>query len=104
MARQKVEQVKCDRCKRVELQPVLETPKTQPDFEARLLDQKLVYADLCGTCKETLANVWKDLSEWKRELVQQFGPTVSSNTAPPLSVAPDYSPPKPHSAAGGKRT
>jgi hypothetical protein len=102
MARQEVVQVKCDRCKRVELQAP-QPAKAHPDFEARFLDKRLVYEDICSKCKETLANVWKDLQEWNRELNQSFGPTVSANEAPPVASAPDYSPPKPHSAAGSKR-
>lgn len=103
MARLKVEHVKCDRCKRTELQPVIEGGKQQADMEARLGDKLLVFSDLCDRCRKTLENVWKELEEWERELVQPFGPTVQANQAPPLSTAPDYSPPKPHSAAGSKR-
>lgn len=102
MARQEVVQVQCDRCKRVELQPP-QPPKAAPDFEARLSAKRLVYQDLCSKCRETLENIWKDMEEWQREIRQSFGPQISSNTAPPLETAPDYSPPKPHSAAGGKR-
>jgi hypothetical protein len=102
MARQEVIQVRCDRCKRVELQPP-QPQKAHPDFEARFLETRLVYEDICTSCQETLKNVWKDLAEWDRKLTQSFGPQVQSNQAAPLEVAPDYSPPKPHSAAGGKR-
>lgn len=104
MARQKVEQIQCDRCKRVELQPVADQAKTRPDFEARFEDLQMVFNDLCGHCKKTLENVWKDLKEWNREVKQSLlGPVVQTNQAAPLDVAPDYSPPKPHSAAGAKR-
>lgn len=103
MARQEVVQVKCDRCKRVELQPILVTPKIQPDFEARFENKRLVYEDLCSYCRKTVESVWDRLEQWGRELNQSFGPTVSNNQAAPLSPAPDYSPPKPHSAAAGKK-
>jgi len=102
MARQKVVQVRCDRCKRVELQPEA-PPKAHPDFEARLLDKRLIYEDLCSRCRGALENSWKDLEEWDRPLRQDFGPSLMSNEAAPLETAPDYSPPKPHSVAGSKR-
>lgn len=102
MARQEVVQLRCDRCKRVDL--VAPTPKKAlPDFEARLGDQRLVYEDLCYRCKQALDNIWVELKEWERGIKQQFGPTIPNNEAPPLVSAPDYSPPKPHSVAGTKR-
>jgi len=102
MARQEVVQIRCDRCKRVELQPP-QPQKAVPDFEARFLDKRLVYDDLCSRCRETITNAWNDLEQWDRELRQSFGPQISGNQAAPLETAPDYSPPKPHSAAGSKR-
>lgn len=104
MARQKVEQVKCDRCKRVELQPVQED-KTIPDFDASFKERKLVYFDLCMRCADTLNNVWDRMEEWERDgqPLLATGPVLAGNQAAPLSPAPNYSPPQPHSAAALKR-
>lgn len=105
MGRQRVEQVQCDRCKRLELQPVSDTPRTAPDFSAVYMGQELVFQDLCSRCKETLGNTWLHLKEWTRESKQVLlGAQISPNAAAPLSPAPDFTPPKPHSAAGGKRS
>jgi hypothetical protein len=102
MARQEVVQLRCDRCKRVELVPP--TPKKdKPDFEARHGEERVVFEDLCFRCQQAIKNIWTDLKEWDREIKQAFGPTVAPNTAPPLQSAPDYSPPKPHSVASTKR-
>ncbi len=104
MARQEVIQVRCDRCKRTELQLANPTAKTDPDFRAKFGGIELKYDDLCTHCRETVQRVWTELSEWRRELTQTFlGPTVSNNQAAPIVSAPDYSPPKPHSGAGLKR-
>lgn len=102
MARMPVVQIRCDRCKRVELVPPVEN-KSRPDFEARLMDTKLVFEDLCQRCKVSLENAWKDLQEWNRELNQPFGPSAPVEKAVPLQPAPDYSPPKPHSVAAGQK-
>lgn len=99
MARLEVIQIRCDRCKRVELIPK-QDKKDRPDFEARLGDKHLVFDDLCNRCKQAVDNAWRDLEEWEREIKQVFGPTIPNNQAAPLQTAPDYSPPKPHS--GGK--
>ena len=105
MAREKVVKVRCDRCKRTELQPVV-AEKVGSDFEASFQGQRLVYEDLCLKCKETVENIWTDLKEWDREVkytVIRNGPLISENQAAPLQTAPNYSPPQPHSAAAGKR-
>lgn len=96
MARQQVEQVQCDRCKRVELQASLPAPKSEPDFRCRFEGKDLVYSDLCSFCRGTLQRHYEEMAEWQRELTQKLGPVVLNNQAPPVSVAPDYSPPKPH--------
>jgi hypothetical protein len=107
MAREKVEKIQCDRCKRAELRTLApNTPDIRPpDFEASFLGQKLVYADLCEKCRETLQNIWKDLAEWDREVKYTVIPTKLSgpDQAPPLATAPNYTPPQPNSAAGAKR-
>lgn len=104
MARQQVIQIQCDRCKRVSLRPV-QAEKTRPDFEACFLGTELKYADLCETCTRAIASSFKNMTEWEREVKQSLlGPAVSDNQAAPLDVAPDYTPPKPHSAAGAKRS
>lgn len=105
MAREKVVKVRCDRCKRTELQPVV-AEKVGADFDASFKGQRLVYEDLCLKCKETVENIWTDLKEWDREVkytVIKNGPLISENQAAPLQTAPNYSPPQPHSAAAGKR-
>jgi hypothetical protein len=105
MARQPVVQLQCDRCKRVSLVP-LAPEKALPDFEAQFKGQRLVYQDLCEPCSKTLQNVWQDMAEWERTLKQALlsGPQVGDNQAAPLDVAPSYTPPKPHSAAGAKKS
>lgn len=104
MARQSVTQIQCDRCKRVYLKP-LEPEKIEPDFHAHFMGKDLSYVDLCDTCRRACSTAWGILEEWDREVKQSLlGPAVSDNQAPPLSVTPDYSPPKPHSAAGAKRS
>lgn len=102
MARLEVIQIQCDRCKRVELLPPAPT-KAKADFEARHGDKVIKYDDLCTSCKEALDNIWVNIKEWKREIKQQFGPTVPENQAVPLSPAPDYTPPKPHSLTASKK-
>jgi hypothetical protein len=105
MAREKVVKVRCDRCKRTELQPV-DDAKKGADFEASFQGQRLVYDDLCLKCRETVANIWIDLKEWDREVkytVIRNGPLVADNEAPPLQPAPNYSPPQPHSGNAAKR-
>jgi len=107
MAREKVEKIQCDRCKRAELRPVLPSisESQAPEFEASFSGQKLVYADLCEKCRETIANIWEDLKQWNREVKYTTIPTAlgSPDQAPPLAPAPNYTPTQPHSAAGAKR-
>lgn len=102
MSRLEVIQIRCDRCKRVELLPPA-PPKVKADFEARLLDKLVKYEDLCTSCQGALSRIWDAIKEWNRELNQQFGPTVPENKAVPLTPAPDYSVPKPHSLAASKK-
>jgi hypothetical protein len=104
MARQEVIQVRCDRCKRVELQASSGVAKAQPDLDCRFGDKRLVYDDLCSHCRETIQRLITDMEEWERELKQtMLGPAVPNNQAAPISSAPDYTPPKPHSAAAMKK-
>lgn len=102
MARLEVIQIRCDRCKRVELLPP-QPPKARADFEARLIDKNLKYEDLCTSCKDALERLWDVIKEWSREVKQQFGPTVPENRAVPLTPGPDYTTPKPHSLAAGQK-
>lgn len=105
MARETVVKVLCDRCRRLELQ-TSDVSKIGPDFEASFGGERLVYQDLCQTCRKTVANLWTALREWEREVkytVLRNGPLVPDNQAAPVSVAPNYSPPQPHSLAAGKR-
>jgi hypothetical protein len=104
MARQQVEKIQCDRCRRGELRPI-DTNAQEPrsaDFEASFLGQKLVYADLCGECRETVKNIWDELSQWTRE-VKRMVVKLNGDQAAPLQTAPNYSPPQPHSGAAAKR-
>ena len=78
--------------------------KAKADFEARLLDKHVKYDDLCTSCQSALGRIWDYIKEWEREIKQQFGPTVQeTNKAVPLTPAPDYSVPKPHSLAAAKK-
>lgn len=98
MSKQTVEQVQCDRCKRVELRPILPdaVPKG-PVFEARFGEKKLVYPDLCTFCMSSIERLWTEMAEWERELKQGLlGPAVPNNQAAPVQSAPNYTPPKPH--------
>jgi hypothetical protein len=103
VARNKVIQVRCDRCKRVELVPPAEENKP-PDFEAHFEGEQLLYEDLCNRCKDTMKHLWVELREWERQLTHKFGfgPAVSGENAAPLEVAPNYKPPQPHSASAKK--
>ena len=99
MSRVDVVQSRCDRCKRVELLPP-QPKKAQADFEMRLLTIVVKYEDLCSSCKGALENIIKDVREWLKPVQHQFGlPTA----APPLTPAPNYVPPKPHSIAASKK-
>lgn len=105
MAREKVIKISCDRCKRTELVPAV-ADKVGPDFEASFKGQRLVYEDLCTRCRDTLQNIWTGLKEWEREVkftTIRNGPLVPENTAAPMQVPTNFSPPQPHSAAAGKR-
>ena len=105
MAREKVIKIQCDRCKRIELVPEV-ADKVGADFEASFGGKRLVYPDLCIKCRETISNIWVDLEQWDREVkytVISNGPKVREDEAPPMAVPTNFSPPKPHSAAGGDR-
>lgn len=112
MARQEVVQIQCDRCKRVELIPP--GPKrTEPLLLLNFKNVTIKYDDICPRCEQAIERIIRDLEEWERELKQHFGPTVQvPGVQPPLTVAPNFSPPQPHAqahapvipaAAGGKR-
>lgn len=108
-----VRQVQCDRCKRQELLPPLPPGHTQgkpPDFEATLhtkdaegkpLERKLKFDDLCVKCQTALNNYWQSLEEWDRDGKPLVG--QEPDKAPPVQTPPSYTPPKPHSAAAGKK-
>lgn len=101
MARCEVVQIQCDRCKRTELRTP-SPPKVVSDIEIQYLGRRIVFPDLCETCKETVGRLVELAQEWQRELRQPFGPTVHSNEAPPLQTTPKYTPAQPH-AASAKR-
>lgn len=66
MARRKVIEVVCDRCKKVESQTEDEVNKTEePEFKATHFDPKtgttteIAYADLCKSCRSAVANYFE---------------------------------------------
>lgn len=96
MARQKVVQCQCDRCKRVELQPDV-GEKTEPELVVTFGGKTLSYHDLCTSCRGAIGRLIDDMREWNRELTQKLlGPAVQGEQAPPVAAAPNYSPPSPH--------
>ena len=94
MVREQAVSVQCDRCDRVEMQPPA-PPKTVPDFRCVFNGTELVYDDLCKSCRGVIANHLTRIFEQEFDFTQE--------KAPPLDSPPDYSPPKPHSPAAGKR-
>lgn len=100
MARQQVVMIKCDRCGREELKPAV-GEKSEPDFTSKFLGEELSYFDLCARCLETVRANLGRVKEWERELNSLLGPKIQANEAPPVTAAPDFSPPKPH--AGMKK-
>jgi hypothetical protein len=112
MARQEVVQIRCDRCKRVELIPP--GPKSsEPVLLLKFKNVTVTYEDTCPRCDQAIERIIRSLEEWERELNQHFGPTAQiPGVQPPLTVAPNFSPPQPHApsnapvipaVAGGKR-
>lgn len=111
MARAKVEQVQCDRCKRMELLPLRDVP-VNPDaaFTASLqtVDEKgqpttlaLHFQDICPRCRKTLQNYWQSFAEWERDGKALVG--LEDDKAPPLQPAPSVTPPRPHSPGAIKK-
>lgn len=100
MARAQVIHIKCDRCKREELQP-MGPSKEAPDFEAKYKGSTILFADLCDRCREAVTKLWIELKEWDKQIISTMwkGPRVEDNKAPPMNPSPDNSPPKPHSLA-----
>lgn len=106
MARTRVEQVQCDRCKRTELLPVREGPvREQADLEATLVvgyengepvTKRIRFFDLCDRCRKALLNYWSSLEEWERDGKPLVG--MEAQAAPPLQPPPNYTPPRPHSS------
>lgn len=91
MARKKVVQITCDRCKRGEL--LEDDPnKEGPDFTCTLLGTTIDYPDLCSSCRSTMRNLMDQMNEWKRDIKPKLGP---ADKAAPLNVAPDYTPHRP---------
>jgi hypothetical protein len=105
MARQAVEKVTCDRCKKEELQASSEKAKTEPDFLGAFKGEKLVYTDLCTRCKGTMDRLWEDMKQWDRQVnpLEVIGPSLTNGHAAPVQSAPNYSPPQPHSNAAAKK-
>jgi endogenous inhibitor of DNA gyrase (YacG/DUF329 family) len=103
MARCEVVQVQCDRCKRIELRAPAASKDVVPALVLQFAGETVKYMDMCEDCVSACKRIAQDLKEWDREIKAKLGPTVGPNQAPPLQVAPNYTPPQPHSAAGGKR-
>lgn len=104
MARAKVEQVQCDRCKRVELVPLREDRTGAAVLTLNFKGVELKYEDLCPRCESAVGRLIEDIKQWEREVKQEFlGPQIGQNQAAPASPPPVYSPPQPHSAAATKR-
>lgn len=102
MARCEVVQVQCDRCKRVEMRPPT-PPKALPDFELVFVGKRVKFDDCCERCRTTLERLIELVEQWERTCKMPFGPTLSSDQAPPVHVAPSYKPPQPHAANSGRR-
>lgn len=102
MSRQKVVVVKCDRCRRDELQPVPEVEKTEPDLDVTFKGEKLQYADLCAECENTVKKLFEEMKQWERKINPLYRP-VDEGGAPPLEIPATYSPPKPHSPGANKK-
>lgn len=64
MGRQKVIQLTCDRCTRVEHRPITELQPQQdgPVFEASFRGKKVKYDDLCSGCEEIVKNHWEQIA------------------------------------------
>ena len=62
MAKRKVLEVCCDRCKKVDIQPDDGTEQPGPALEMSLYGQKVVFTDLCRRCKKTLAGSFKSVA------------------------------------------
>lgn len=97
MARKKVVLIQCERCKREEFQQDTGDEKKEPDVYLKFFGQELKYFDCCERCKGAISSAIQGIKEWNRTINSILGPQVGPNEAPPASVAPDYSPPKPHS-------
>ena len=97
MARCDVTQVKCDRCKKVEVRPLTQDKKVGPDFQMSFVGKDIKFEDLCERCKRALKTAVHIIEEWEHPIKsQKFGPTVATNDAPPLEVAPNFKPASPH--------
>jgi hypothetical protein len=99
MARQKLELLTCDRCKREQLRPVPDQEKVEADFSMKFKGDDLVYKDLCTGCEKTVRNLIQELKEWDRKI----NSLLDEKVAPPLEVPPSYTPPKPHSPGAVKK-
>jgi hypothetical protein len=64
MGRQKVIQITCDRCTRVEHRPLSDLPPQQdgPMFEASFRGKKVKFDDLCSGCEEIVKNHWEQIA------------------------------------------
>ena len=65
MGRQKVIQLTCDRCTRVEHRPLSDLPpqdQSGPMFEASFRGKKVKFDDLCSGCEEIVKNHWEQIA------------------------------------------
>jgi hypothetical protein len=64
MARRQVEEVRCDRCEKVDIRPVEETKlKEGPELEASFQGKKVRYDDLCQRCRDAVKNYFNSMTK-----------------------------------------
>lgn len=68
MGRQKVIQITCDRCTRVEHQPISDIPEDGVKmFSGQFMGEEIEYTDLCTGCRTIVQNRWDTI---KKELIK----------------------------------
>ena len=85
MARRKVTELDCSRCKRTEVQTDKELKNVvSPEFSIALQGKKVEYADLCTSCRKTLTNAFERLTKVKSEKESPDKPD-KHKVSPPLA-------------------
>ncbi len=68
MARRQVIELRCDRCERVETQPLNEkTKEFKFELEVSFQGQKVEYEDLCRRCRSAVENYFKSMTKQPEE-------------------------------------